>query len=37
ELDRRTGAWSKGPPLSADRIVRLRLAPGDGRLLRIVD
>lgn len=35
ELDRTTGSWMDGPGLGADRRVKVRLAPGDGRLFRM--
>ena len=35
ELDRKTGHWSDGPVLDAGREVKIKLAPGDGRLLRM--
>ena len=31
------GKWSPGPSPGADRIVKVRLKPGDGRLFRVVD
>jgi hypothetical protein len=34
ELDRKTGKWCDGPVLGADRQVKIKLGPGDGRLLR---
>jgi hypothetical protein len=34
ELDRKTGKWSGGPVLGAGRELKLKLAPGDGRLFR---
>jgi hypothetical protein len=34
ELDRKTGEWCDGPALGADRQVKIKLGPGDGRLLR---
>jgi hypothetical protein len=37
ELDRKTGGWSDGPALGAGRTVKVKLAPGDGRLFRVVD
>lgn len=37
ELDRKTGKWSEGETLPADRQVKVRLDPGDGRLFRIVE
>lgn len=37
ELDRKTGRWANGPALGADRTVKLKLAPGDGRLLRAAE
>jgi sialidase-1 len=37
ELDRRTGRWGEGEPLGADRAVKVRLGPGDGRLFRVTD
>ena len=36
ELDRRTGKWTRGERLSGKRTVTLKLAPGDGRLFRVV-
>ncbi len=36
ELDRRTGKWTRGERLSGNRTVHLKLAPGDGRLFRVV-
>ena len=35
ELDRRTGRWTAGKPLSLERTVRIQLGPGDGRLFRV--
>jgi hypothetical protein len=35
ELDRKTGHWSDGPVLDAGRKVKIKLAPGDGRLFRM--
>ncbi len=35
ELDRHTGHWSDGPALGTDHEVKIKLAPGDGRLFRI--
>jgi hypothetical protein len=37
ELDRKTGQWVAGTMLAADRIVKIPLAPGDGRLFRIAE
>ncbi len=34
ELDRKTGKWSDGPVPGADRELKIKLAPGDGRLFR---
>jgi hypothetical protein len=34
ELDRKTGNWSDGPELDAKRELKIKLAPGDGRLFR---
>ena len=34
ELDRTTGKWSDGQVLDANREVKIKLAPGDGRLFR---
>ena len=36
ELDRQTGKWTSGPALRGERNVEISLAPGDGRLFRIV-
>ncbi|MBI4579114.1 MAG: hypothetical protein HY718_05385 [Planctomycetes bacterium] len=36
ELDRTTGKWSDGPTLGPDRTPKIKLNPGDGRLLRVV-
>jgi hypothetical protein len=36
ELDRQTGKWTRGESLSGKRTAKLKLAPGDGRLFRIV-
>lgn len=36
ELDRRTGKWTRSKSLSGKRTVRLKLAPGDGRLFRVL-
>jgi hypothetical protein len=35
ELDRKTGLWTDAERLGVERIVRLNLGPGDGRLFRI--
>ena len=35
ELDRKTGQWVAGPALAADRLVKVNLLPGDGRLFRV--
>jgi len=37
ELDRKTGKWSEGEALPANRQVKVRLDPGDGRLFRTVE
>ena len=37
ELDRKTGKWADGQALGADRAMKVKLAPGDGRLYRIVE
>ncbi len=37
ELDRKTGRWVAGDVLGADRQVRIKLDPGDGRLMRVVE
>ncbi len=37
ELDRRTGKWSHVQSLGEDRIVKIKLPPGDGRLFRMSD
>jgi hypothetical protein len=34
ELDRKTGRWSKGRALGQDRVIKIQLPPGDGRLFR---
>jgi hypothetical protein len=34
ELDRTTGKWSDGPVLGANRELKIKLGPGDGRLFR---
>ena len=36
ELDRKTGEWSRFKNLSGKRIIELELAPGDGRLFRVM-
>jgi len=36
ELDRKTGEWTRAKNLSGKRTLKLKLAPGDGRLLRVV-
>lgn len=36
ELDRRTGNWIDGAAPGADRQVKVKLMPGDGRLFRVV-
>ena len=36
ELDRQTGKWTRAKSLSEKRTVALKLAPGDGRLFRVV-
>ena len=35
ELDRKTGEWTRGNPLNTRRTLKLKLAPGDGRLFRV--
>ncbi len=35
ELDRRTGQWSDGEQLGADRTLKVELGPGDGRMFRV--
>lgn len=35
ELDRKTGQWVAFESLSANRMVKIKLAPGDGRLFRV--
>lgn len=37
ELDRQTGEWSDGKSLNRRRLVDVKLAPGDGRLFRLLD
>ena len=37
ELDRKTGKWLEAEILAADRQLKIRLDPGDGRLLRTVE
>jgi hypothetical protein len=37
ELDRRTGAWTDGPIVDTDRILKIELPPGDGRLFRATE
>jgi hypothetical protein len=37
ELDRKTGQWADGPALGAERELKVKLAPGDGRLFRVVE
>lgn len=37
ELDRTTGRWVRRQSLRGKRIVKLKLAPGDGRLFRVVN
>jgi hypothetical protein len=36
ELDRKTGKWTRAKSLSGKRTLKLKLAPGDGRLFRVV-
>ena len=36
ELDRKTGEWTRAKSLSGKRTLKLKLAPGDGRLFRVV-
>lgn len=36
ELDRQTGRWTKGQVLGRERILKVPLAPGDGRMFRVV-
>jgi len=35
ELNRQTGKWSRAKTLSGKRLVKIQLAPGDGRLFRV--
>ena len=35
ELDRKTGEWSKFTTLEKDRIIKIKLGPGDGRLFSV--
>ncbi len=35
ELDRKTGLWAAGERLKGNRTVKIKLAPGDGRLFRV--
>ena len=35
ELDRKTGQWSQGEQLGADRTLKVELGPGDGRMFRV--
>ena len=37
ELDRKTGKWSVSETLGADRTVKIKLEPGDGRLVRLAN
>ena len=37
ELDRKTGKWSHVKNLSGTRVEKIRLAPGDGRLFRVLE
>jgi hypothetical protein len=37
ELDRETGEWMKGKTLNRKRILKIKLAPGDGRLVRVIE
>jgi hypothetical protein len=37
EFDRKTGQWSDGEPLDANRMVKAKLGPGDGRLFRVLN
>jgi hypothetical protein len=37
ELDKKTGKWSEGEAFSADRQVKIKLSPADGRLFRVVE
>lgn len=37
ELDRVTGQWTRSKTLNRRRIIELRLAPGDGRLFRVIE
>jgi len=37
ELDRQTGEWTQGRALGRKRIVEVKLAPGDGRLFRVIE
>lgn len=36
ELDRKTGKWVRSQPVRGKRAVKIKLAPGDGRLFRVV-
>ena len=36
ELDRGSGLWVRRQSLQGKRILKLKLAPGDGRLFRVV-
>lgn len=37
ELDRKTGEWTRGRTLNRKRVVEVKLAPGDGRLFRVIE
>lgn len=35
ELDRRTGQWTEGEKPGTNRVLKVKLAPGDGRMFRV--
>ena len=37
ELDRKTGRWKNSEALSKDQPVKVKLSPGDGRLMRVAE
>ncbi|UCD27651.1 MAG: hypothetical protein JSV03_11110, partial [Planctomycetota bacterium] len=37
ELNRKSGRWSANATLDTDRTVKIKLAPGDGRLFRVAE
>ena len=37
ELDRKTGKWTDSETLNADRQVKIKLSPADGRLIRVTE